>query len=105
MYYTPHIKIQVVWFVIPWFKEMKNKITPDYLTTENVDFKYEKKLYNSQNEYVIPDFYLPEHDIYIEFWGMVDVEDEEVAMKYKSHKKWKEGVYKRMDTKLIHLCA
>ena len=39
----------------------------------------------------------------IEFWGTVDVEDEEVAKKYKSHKKWKEGVYKRMETRLIYL--
>ncbi|MHA2029860.1 MAG: hypothetical protein ACW99Q_10745 [Candidatus Kariarchaeaceae archaeon] len=38
-----------------------------------------KKLYYDQNESVEPDFFLTEHDIFVDFWGMVDVEDEEVA--------------------------
>ncbi|MHA2092805.1 MAG: hypothetical protein ACW98K_18320 [Candidatus Kariarchaeaceae archaeon] len=30
------------------------------------------------------------------------MEDEEVVKKYKSHKKWKERLYKWMETKLIY---
>lgn len=42
----------------------------------NIKYEYEKPAKDSFNRRISrPDFYLPEYDVYVEYWGMVDAED------------------------------
>ena len=43
------------------------------------------------------DFYLPDEDVYVEFWGMSGNED------YKKYKEWKRPLYQANGYKLISL--
>ncbi len=42
----------------------------DWLTAHNVAYRYDGRLRIIEGFQVRPDFYLPEHDVYIEYWGM-----------------------------------
>ena len=54
------------------YKSVKEYEISIFLEKNNIKFIYEKKYPNSQSKY---DFYLPEKDIYIEYYGMLDGKD------------------------------
>lgn len=66
-------------------------------------FFYEKRIIHAY-ERLVPveqamycDFYLPEHDLYIEFWGM------ESNPKYKARKEKKLEIYRQNDLRLLEI--
>ncbi len=74
------------------------KIIDDWLYRNNYVHAYEKSVYmdTEPNAVVLSDFYLPEGDVYIEFWGIEDNE------KYNNRKETKiklydENKYNRID--------
>lgn len=54
-----------------------------------------------KKDYIEPDFYLPEYDIYVEFWGKYDKKNHNTPYmkQYADKKKY----YKKEETKLINL--
>ncbi len=46
---------------------------------------------------LLPDFYLPQFDIYIEFWGLASQEE------YRKKMAWKKKMYRRRNIIVIHL--
>jgi hypothetical protein len=50
-----------------------------------------------------PDFYLPDFNVYVEYWGMVDVEDEFKRAEYIRLMKWKMAKYRQHGIKFISI--
>jgi hypothetical protein len=65
----------------------------DWLHTHNIQHVYEQKLPIREN--AICDFYLPQHKVYIEYWGLEDNPN------YAQRKREKEEIYKRHSMQLI----
>lgn len=66
----------------------------EWLTAKKLDYRYDSK-YRIINEFQIrPDFYLPEVDVYIEFWGLN-------TPQYKMSMYKKQQLYQQQGKKLI----
>src|SRR5437667_3966468 len=59
----------------------------DYLTNHNIAYNYEAEantndLFIFRSKISRPDFYLPQYNLYVEFWGLVDVPDRRTRDSY-----------------------
>ena len=70
-------------------------IIDNWLYNKAIVHAYEKKLPTEEN--LLSDFYIPQKNIYIEYWGY---ENED---KYLKRKKIKQNIYKKYDFNLIEL--
>ena len=68
-------------------------IIANWLHHHKIRYEYEKKI---PGEYMMCDYYLPDYDIYIEYWGGSEPE-------YEARKKEKLASYHRQGLKLISL--
>jgi len=75
-----------------WVRSKSEKIIADWLYNNRVRFEYERKVV----EGVTCDFYLPDMDVYIEFWGI----DNEA---YRRYRRKKEEVYSKLGLRLFSL--
>jgi len=75
-----------------WVRSKSEKIIADWLYNNHIRFEYERKI----AEGVTCDFYLPDMDAYIEFWGL----DNEV---YRRYRRRKEEVYSKLGIRLLSL--
>lgn len=71
-----------------YVRSISEKKLADLLTKYNFKYVYEKKTKVGSYDFS-PDFYLPDYDIYIEFYGLIH--DEE----YNDKHKWKKKQYLR----------
>lgn len=78
-------------------------IIDNYLYGNNISHEYEKSVYINEIE-LRPDFYLPEYDVYIEYWGYDEnSQDREIADAYEQRKHEKQGLYKQGNITLIEI--
>ena len=77
-------------------RSLSEKYIADFLYTNAVKYEYER-LIVLDGEHLRPDFYLPEYNIYIEFWGML--EDSHYFHSFK----WKVEKYKAHKIRFIAL--
>ena len=77
----------------------------DYLARNNIRYVYEQPAFNGWNGRRIarPDFYLPDYGIYVEYWGMLGVEDSRVRSRYERSMKWKMAKYHQNNIKFISI--
>ncbi len=68
----------------------------EFLEAEKIDFVYDARFRIAEGEVIRPDFYLPEYDLYIEYFGM-DTPD------YLARAEKKKILYQRAGKKLISL--
>lgn len=68
----------------------------DFLSARNIRFTYDERIRIAGDARIRPDFYLPEFDLYIEYWGMNTPE-------YNDNKLQKRVLYQRAGKKLISL--
>lgn len=68
----------------------------DYLSTHNIAFRYDERFRIVDGCAIRPDFYLPEFDIYIEYWGM-DTADYKIGMLKK------QKLYQQQGKRLVSL--
>jgi len=74
----------------------RERLIADWLTAHNIAFRYDQS-FRILNGYAIgPDFYLPELDVYIEYWGM-DTADYKIGMLKKQQ------LYQQQGKRLISL--
>lgn len=66
------------------------RLIADWLTTHNLAFRYDERYRILSGHAVRPDFYLPELDLYIEYWGM-DTADYKIGMLKKQQLYQQEG--------------
>jgi len=72
------------------------KMIAEWLSLNNIKYRYDERFRIIEGYAVRPDFYLPEFDVYIEYWGM-DTIDYKIGM-FKKKK-----VYQMTAKKLISL--
>ena len=68
----------------------------DILSAENIRYRYDERFRILNGHAIRPDFYLPEFDVYIEYWGM-DTTDYKIGMLKKQQ------LYQQQGKKLISL--
>lgn len=66
------------------------RLIADWLTAQNIAFRYDERFRILSGHAVRPDFYLPELDVYIEYWGM-DTADYKIGMLKKQQLYQQEG--------------
>jgi len=74
-------------------KSVGEKRIADYFERNNIRYVYEKEartkaLFFSQ-KISSPDFYLPEYDVYVEYWGLVNADDGRTRENYVRNMKRK----------------
>ena len=88
-------------------KSKAEKRIANYFSSKGISYEYEtpvrsrgwfggKKISN-------PDFYLPEYDVYVEYWGLVDADDKRVNEKYVRTMKWKMKQYHENGIKFVSI--
>jgi hypothetical protein len=81
-------------------KSYSEKRIADYLKKKNIRYLYERS-----GDFAIrnPDFYLPDYDVYVEFWGLLDADDPWTRMKYEQNMRRKMAIYHRRNKKLVSI--
>ena len=78
-----------------------------YFNSIGLRYEYEKELeagfWIFKRKIASPDFYLPEHDVYVEYWGLLDVPDDGERKRYVRAMKYKMGRYQQLGIKCISL--
>ena len=74
----------------------------DYFNKHGIEYKYEKPAKDSSNRRISkPDFYLPQYDVYVEYWGMVNTEGYRKRQQYIKGMHWKMARYHENGLKLV----
>ncbi len=68
----------------------------DWLANHNIDYRYDERYRILNGHAIRPDFYLPEYDVYIEYWGM-DTADYKIGMLKKQQ------LYQQQGKRLISI--
>lgn len=79
----------------------------NYLSHEGIRYEYESMVkttvYKRNRPISRPDFYLPNYNLYLEYWGMVDHQDPQTRMRYVKNMNWKMAQYHRNGIKFISI--
>jgi len=75
------------------------RIIAGELAAMDIAFRYDNRFRIVKGYAIRPDFYLPEFDLYIEYWGMEDNLDYQIGMKEKKK------LYQQAGKKLVSLYA
>ena len=81
-------------------KSKGEKRIADYFKSKNIKYVYEPGL---REFYADPDFYLPDYDVYVEYWGLLNARDAWVAQKYEKSMKRKMAIYYTHNIKFISI--
>lgn len=68
----------------------------EWLTSHHINYRYDARLRIIEGFQIRPDFYLPEYDVYIEYWGMD-------TPRYKAGMYLKQDLYMHAGKRLISL--
>ncbi len=68
----------------------------EWLTAHHINYRYDARLRIIEGFQIRPDFYLPEYDVYIEYWGMD-------TPRYKAGMYLKQDLYMHAGKRLISL--
>jgi hypothetical protein len=88
-------------------KSKGEKIIADYLFRSNIRYEYEKPAFTRgwifRDKISNPDFYLPEYDVFVEYWGLVNAYHHHVRSDYTKVMKWKMAQYHNNRIKFISI--
>jgi hypothetical protein len=62
-----------------WVQSDGERLIAEILAAENIHYRYDERFRILDGYAIRPDFYLPERDVYIEYWGM-DTADYKIGM-------------------------
>ncbi len=80
-----------------WVQSDGERLICEALNAEHIKYRYDERFRILDGYAIRPDFYLPEFDVYIEYWGM-DTADYKIGMLKKQQ------LYQQQGKKLISLC-
>jgi hypothetical protein len=88
-------------------KSIGEKRIADYFERNNIRYVYEKEartkaLFFSQ-KISSPDFYLPDYDVYVEYWGLVNADDNRTRENYVRNMKRKMAIYHKNNIKFVSI--
>ena len=71
----------------------------DWLFQHGMRYEYERPVFDPRGSCVgVPDFYLPDYGVYIEYWGLVGTDRD-----YERTMRWKLGLYRRIGVEVVSL--
>lgn len=88
-------------------KSKAEKMIADYFYRNNIRYEYDKVA--KTNAWIFkekisrPDFYLPNYDVYVEYWGMIDVADKRKKSEYQRNMRWKMAQYHQNNIRFVSL--
>ena len=80
-------------------KSYAERTIADYFLTNGISYEYEHEIRGIGK----PDFYLPDYDVVVEYWGLVEAEDESLRNRYVRNMKWKMAQYHSRKIKFISI--
>jgi DNA helicase IV len=79
----------------------------DYFDSIGLRYEYERELETGfwifTKKVSSPDFFLPDYDVYVEYWGMLNVDDNYDRKKYERSMKYKMARYHELGIKFISI--
>jgi hypothetical protein len=88
-------------------KSIGERRIADYFERNNIRYVYEKEARSKSlffsHKISNPDFYLPDHGVYVEYWGLVNAGDSGTRAKYVRNMKRKMAIYYRNNVKFISI--
>jgi len=79
----------------------------EYSEQNKICYEYEREIESGiwifTEKVSRPDFYLPDYDVYVEYWGMLDVDDECKRAEYVRTMKYKMARYHDLGIKFISI--
>lgn len=78
----------------------------NFLYHNRIDYQYERQLRTFRvfgRRIAKPDFYLPRYKLYIEYWGLIDAEDESVRRRYNDNMQLKLAEYNALKIRFVGL--
>ena len=88
-------------------KSKGEKQIADYLHLKGIRYEYEAtartKGWIFHDKISKPDFYLPDYNVYVEYWGLVNAQDYKVKTEYTKIMKWKMAQYHENKIKFISI--
>ncbi|HZT34521.1 MAG TPA: hypothetical protein VFA15_01270 [Nitrososphaera sp.] len=98
-------------------KSYGEKVIADYFFQNNINYEYEtpvmekrspnkrrsKRNYVNARRISRPDFYLPDFDVYIEYWGLADAYNQTKRDEYTKSMNWKMDKYRENGIKFISI--
>jgi len=79
----------------------------EYFDSVGLRYQYEKELeagiWIFTEKVSAPDFYLPDYDVYVEYWGMLNVANNYDRNKYQRAMKYKMARYHQLGVKFISI--
>lgn len=88
-------------------KSIGERTIADYFERNNIRYVYEKEarrksLFNG-SKIATPDFYLSDYNVYMEYWGLVNADDNWTRANYEKSMKWKMYNYHKNNIKFISI--
>jgi len=88
-------------------RSQAEKQIADYFYSNRIRYSYESEAKTTlsafRDKISKPDFYLPDYNIFVEYWGLIDVPDSQLRVKYKEEMRWKKKQYYNNGIKFISL--
>jgi hypothetical protein len=94
-------------------RSYSEKRISDYFARNNINYVYEPEvniehhsffnLVSSIHRIGLADFYLPDYDVYVEYWGLVNADDKWTRERYVKRMKKKMAQYYSNDIKFISI--
>jgi hypothetical protein len=79
-----------------WVQSDGERLIAEILFLHNIRYRYDERFHILDGYAIRPDFYLPELDVYVEYWGM-DTADYKIGMLKKQQ------LYQQQGKKLVSL--
>jgi hypothetical protein len=80
-------------------RSIGEKIIADYFHANNINYVYEAHKFG----WAIPDFYLPDFNVYVEFWGLVNADDNWTRERYVRDMKRKMAMYYKHNIRFVSI--
>jgi len=80
-------------------KSHAERTIADYFLKNGINYEYEHEIRGIGK----PDFYLPDYNVVVEYWGLVDAEDERLRKRYVRNMRWKMAQYHSRKIKFISI--
>jgi len=88
-------------------KSKAEKRIADYFMKNKINYVYEKEARRKglifSSKISNPDFYLPDYNVYVEYWGLVNADDDWTRKQYVRNMKRKMAIYYKNNIKFISI--
>lgn len=81
-------------------RSYSEKRIADYFKANNIRYFYEQTADSSIHN---PDFYLPDYDVYVEFWGLLNADDPWTRQNYERNMRRKMAIYHQKNKRLVSI--